>query len=366
MKEKTTEKTMFHWLDLLRFLAAFFVVLNHSRNDFFMMYGDLPIEQQGLLSSVFYFLGRLGHESVIVFFVLSGFLVGGMGLKRLDNNTFRYRSYAIDRCVRIMLPLIGSILFWGIVCIVTGEQFDWFLAAGNLFSLQGVFCGCLVSPFWSLSFEVWFYILLFAIALIKADEDHAIKYKYIRIIGALLFVGCCFVFSRLNAVYLFLWFMGAVAYLIRPQKPNKALLFVSVFGILMFSALYEVSSATMSFSSPIVIKDTSFLEIMLSFFFCVFIQQIILLKPKNKIGVVLDRLGHNLSKFSYTLYLAHRIVFILFFTFVFEKQTGDMSASSMLTYLAFLLAVLLICYLHYCLFERQTDVVKKWLKKKIC
>lgn len=94
-----SQKPHFYWLDLIRFVAAFLVVFNHSRNDFFLMYSDLPSNQQGPLSFIFYTLGKLGHESVIVFFVVSGFLVGGIGFERLRNRRFQYRVYAIDRFV---------------------------------------------------------------------------------------------------------------------------------------------------------------------------------------------------------------------------------------------------------------------------
>ena len=85
------------WLDTMRFIAAFLVLFSHSRNDFFVPFDQLPPEQRGLFAYVFYFLGRLGHEAVIVFFVLSGFLVGGRGLERIKNDSFQIGSYCIDR-----------------------------------------------------------------------------------------------------------------------------------------------------------------------------------------------------------------------------------------------------------------------------
>ena len=71
------QKIHFLWLDATRFIAAFMVLFSHSRNDFFLPYGELPTDDKGIFTAIFYALGRLGHEAVIVFFVLSGFLVGG-------------------------------------------------------------------------------------------------------------------------------------------------------------------------------------------------------------------------------------------------------------------------------------------------
>ena len=84
------------WLDALRFIAAFLVLFCHSRNDFFLKYNYLPVDQQGIGAFVFYTLGRLGPEAVIVFFVLSGFLVGGKGLERIINGSFKLRGYVVD------------------------------------------------------------------------------------------------------------------------------------------------------------------------------------------------------------------------------------------------------------------------------
>ena len=95
----------FYWLDGLRFIAALIVLISHTRNDYFLAYGDLPHNQQGLSAFLFYTFGRLGHEAVVVFFVLSGFLVGGRGFERITTGVFDVRSYAIDRFARIAPPL---------------------------------------------------------------------------------------------------------------------------------------------------------------------------------------------------------------------------------------------------------------------
>jgi peptidoglycan/LPS O-acetylase OafA/YrhL len=97
-------KSHFYWLDALRFVAAFMVLFSHTRNDYFMAYGDLPASQHGVATFVFYTLGRLGHEAVVVFFVLSGFLVGGRCFERIQNGTMNVKSYLIDRFARIYPP----------------------------------------------------------------------------------------------------------------------------------------------------------------------------------------------------------------------------------------------------------------------
>ena len=105
MKQITeNSKLHFYWLDSLRFIAAFMVLLSHARNTFFPPFGELPVDQQNIFSMVFTMFCRMGHEAVIVFFVLSGFLVGGRGFERMKNGSMNVGSYAIDRFARICPP----------------------------------------------------------------------------------------------------------------------------------------------------------------------------------------------------------------------------------------------------------------------
>jgi hypothetical protein len=69
-------------LDLLRGLAALLVLAGHLRAYIFQSAVDLEQAglQLGVLGKVFYFATELGHQAVMVFFALSGYLVGGKAL----------------------------------------------------------------------------------------------------------------------------------------------------------------------------------------------------------------------------------------------------------------------------------------------
>lgn len=150
----------FYWLDLLRFLAAFAVVMCHFRGAFFVDYSSLPSEQQTPVCFIFYVLTRLGHEAVLIFFVLSGFLVGGRSIEKMRQGVFDGRNYVIDRFVRIMLPLSSALLLYIPVMLYTGAGIKWRSWLGCWVSLQGILTGPCIEPLWSLSYEVWFYILI--------------------------------------------------------------------------------------------------------------------------------------------------------------------------------------------------------------
>ena len=348
----TIKSTHFPWLDAMRFIAAFMVLLCHTRNDFFLRYYELPLDQQGPLMMVFYTLGRMGNEAVFTFFILSGFLVGGRGLERIINGTFRMRDYAIDRSVRIMLPLIASVALYLIVAPIVGEEYTWWTVVGNLLSLQCILCGSLVSPFWSLSYEVWFYIWLLALASVLQK----------RWWGFPLFVLCCFVYTRMNAAYLLVWLMGGASYLCRPKTFNIWLFLLSWIIIVVGAACCQMTTET-KFAGGLQLSIDGFVfRVLLCVGMCLLAQQLILLPPKGRIMKKVESVFSRLADFSYTLYLTHRITLLVIFTFFFEKYKADMSFLNKMLFLGILSVCLLVAYMLYWMAERHTKTVKKYIK----
>ena len=103
-----------------------------------MEFGALPAGQKTALVAAFYALTRVGGEAVVAFFVLSGFLVGGKAIERMREGTFRPGDYAIDRLVRLMLPLAPALLFTALVGLYVNGTVNVAQFVGNLLSLQGV------------------------------------------------------------------------------------------------------------------------------------------------------------------------------------------------------------------------------------
>lgn len=356
-------KTHFYWLDALRFVAAFVVLFSHTRNDFFLAYGDLPTSQQGAVPFIFYTLGRLGHEAVVVFFVLSGFLVGGRGFERIKDGTMNVKSYAIDRFARIYPPLFVSILFYFITCqFVKTETWNWGIAAGNFLNLQGIACESLVTPFWSLSYEWWFYIVFGALAISLLSKN-----SVIRLLGFVIACSSSIVFlvGDMHVHYLVIWFMGALAYITKPNKKNKVLFITSILGIVLFVGLYQISKETRSVSIPIVVSNPAIIEMLLTICMCIFIQQIILFEPHSAISKCIEKSLGYMGNFSYTLYLSHRIVLMWIFYYIFKLHNGDMTTISLLEYSLVVAFCLIICWLLSLVSERYTPQIKKHMKNII-
>jgi peptidoglycan/LPS O-acetylase OafA/YrhL len=159
-------KSHLHWLDLARFIAALAVVITHATSLFLPEFENLPIEQRNIFTHMIFIALKQGHMAVLCFFILSGFFVGGRCIEKIIDKTMSIKSYCIDRFVRIMLPLIPSIILVFIVNNYLGKEVSLLCYLGNLFSLQGILCNPVTGPFWSLSYEVWSYVFMFGIALL--------------------------------------------------------------------------------------------------------------------------------------------------------------------------------------------------------
>jgi peptidoglycan/LPS O-acetylase OafA/YrhL len=168
-------------LDLIRAVAAWAVMWGHVRSNLFVDFRN--VARKGPLLNLLYFFTGFGHQAVMVFFVLSGFLISSTVFQSCASGTWSWRDYAINRSSRLYVVLIPGLLF-GLLWDKTGsslfastgvyahpmENFGGSVALnqltagnffGNLFFLQTIICPTFGSngPLWSLSNEFWYYVL---------------------------------------------------------------------------------------------------------------------------------------------------------------------------------------------------------------
>src|ERR1039458_3880308 len=79
-------------LDLVRGLAALAVMLGHVRSLFFVEYAQ--VEHRNLFLQGIYFLTGFGHESVMIFFVLSGLFIGPNVLESVRQGRWSWKRYS--------------------------------------------------------------------------------------------------------------------------------------------------------------------------------------------------------------------------------------------------------------------------------
>ncbi len=351
-----------YWLDWLRFTAALMVVATHARGGHWVDWAQMNESSKSKIVAVFFAITRTGAEWVTVFFVLSGFLVGGKVLERINNGTFAAREYAIDRISRIWVPLIRALIWSALVAYLVGIPLSMIDFVGNMMGLQTTLCGIFGGniPLWSLAFEIWFYLLAgcAAVALTPGKSSKRIA----GLLGPALGFA---MFTRLDPVFLFCWLLGAFSYGFRSLKQAGSLPFLS--GLLLVAG-YVSSQLRSDTVSVDVTALTRFLPprdlaiLILSMGLALLFPWLIRLRPTSTFVTSLELLGARLAAFSYTLYLTHYPVLALWDRFR-PVRYETINALSLSWYGAKIFSALLVAWLIYLPFEAQTPVVRKWLRK---
>lgn len=361
MKLDSTTKKQYYWLDLLRFLAAFIVVLSHARMEFWCDFPELSQHEQTLVNSLIYILYRNGHEAVLIFFVMSGFLVGGKSFQKILSGSFDIKQYSIDRFVRISLPLISALILIYITNNIVKENPPRLIEyVGSLFSLQGVLTKSVSGPLWSLAFEVWFYVFMGCIGvLLTKNTKHLLKW------GAMLLLTIsCIVFGKLgNIHYLLIWLLGAFTLpLIARIKPKKSVLLIGLVFLFINWFFMKLTARESPLFPWLWMPSRATNEITFSFCICIILAQICIYKPKNKFSLKLNDIGNKLSKFSYTLYLTHYPVLYMLSYWGIHKCESITPYSNLLI-ISISAFCLLPAYLIYLMAEKHTSTVKALLKR---
>lgn len=178
------------WLDAIRGLAAVEVFIGHLRPVCFETDPKLP-GLSGMAIKTFYFSTSLAHQAVVIFFVLSGFLVGGSVLMELrETGGIRLWPYTAARVARIHSVLIPALLLGGVLDAAgayglqasniyehdhfqrilwwsVSQGLTWQVFLGNLACVQTIYTPVFGSngPLWSLANEFWYYFLFPALLI---------------------------------------------------------------------------------------------------------------------------------------------------------------------------------------------------------
>jgi peptidoglycan/LPS O-acetylase OafA/YrhL len=306
------------FLDLSRWLAAFAVLINHVRNPLLFSYEDIPAQDSSLVITAWYFVSGLGFEAVIVFFVLSGFLVGGISLERARRGKFQLSDYAADRISRIYTVFVPALLLTLCLDLLGQHLFGWtglwdrgsalmavryehafteqhgvLTFLGNLAMLQPFFVSYLGSniPLWTLSFEWWFYVA-FAAALSFFFSRPSFRFLAAALV-VLLLVGLGLRF----AFFLGLWSLGVLAHRYSGTTLRWPLLSTAAF--LVATAASRINATP---TEPRNLQDLAILLVMaVCFAWMVISYRHLNLKILERIAP-LNRL---MADFSYSLYAVH-------------------------------------------------------------
>jgi len=356
------EKQYFYWLNLLRALSAFLVVFSHARSNFFQIFRDLEASSQTISSKLFYAVTLLSDDGVLIFFVLSGFLVGGRTLEKIiQGHPDNPRYFAISRGVRIIIPLVASILIGTIVGIMVGTDINFWIVLCNMLSLQGVLCNTMpgMDILWTMTYIVWFYVLIYGIVLISQPKVAT------KCWGVVIFILSLLVFTAAGRAVgthrLFPFVFGIMAYYLKNYRLSRGLVLTSIIVMIASSMMIQLVKPSLSHETldipkyPIVVLESACIAILVS--------QIVRCKPSSSLSCYIEKKSGFFASFSYSLYLIHLPVIVLMTHYGYPRSSV-VNLWSLALWLLGIVVCYVIGYLFYLLVEKQTNRLKKYLLEK--
>lgn len=357
-------------ISALRGLAALQVAAAHLRAEIYP--GLRTLEEPSLAYIGLAFITGFAHQAVVVFFLISGWLVGGSLMNRFGK-PHAVAHYAIDRFTRLWTVLVPTLLLTLAIGLLVGaaapgpvdvdpaNPFSASSLAGNLFGLQTVtvpeFGGNY--PLWSLAHETWYYIQ-FPLLLLVIAGGGVLR----RAAAAAALILLLATLRDMISLYFAVWLLGAAFSRIRIDcgKSWQALLLVLTLALFVYYRLRGTNDDLVpgSFVQDIICS-IPFLLLLASF------QQGV--NARAPAYVRANRIAVFFSEFSFSLYVLHVPVIALMRylrrEYLGRERLDPNAPMDFLWYVAMLGAVVLAGYVFYLLFERHTirlrNALKNWL-----
>lgn len=297
------------YLDLVRFTAAFLVYLYHS-NQRFLTEASLPAS-------------HYGHSSVIVFFVLSGFVIAFVTATK-ESHLPAYAASRISRVFSVTVPAIVLTVLLDAIGrqlmpeIYAGYPFDQFMAriAGSFLLLNEVWFVSVTSfsnvPYWSICFEFWYYVTFAMVVFMPKRVGVAVA------LLAGLAIGPKFMLLAP------LWWLGVLLYRWRatqdwPGSVSLLLAVLSTAGIVAFHGL-GISEICSDWLMGVIGKESHRQFTFAKFFVGDYILGVLVFLNFASMRNVLAHHGHALllierpvrmvANYTFTLYLLHQPLFL--------------------------------------------------------
>lgn len=356
-------------MNLLRGIASLQVAAAHLRAE--MYPGLRGLEDPGIAYMALAFFTGFAHQAVMVFFLISGWLVGGSLLNKLGQPR-ALRAYAIDRATRLWTVLLPTLFIMLGIGLVTGAvtfdpagfgpgagDFSAGAFIGNLLGVQTILVDEFGGnyPLWSLANETWYYIQFPLLLLIFTGRGLLQQ----AACAALLALTVAFV-PYVMTLYFGIWLLGAAFSRIRVETTfgSRMLLLAVAVGVSVYYRLTGANDDILPESFGQDLICTLPLVILLGAMY----------QPINRESLFLRRLGvfgKWLSEFSFTLYVLHVPVIDLMQhigqTRFGRTQLAPDSAADFGIYFGMLAILMASSYLSYLVFERNTYRVRRFAKK---
>jgi peptidoglycan/LPS O-acetylase OafA/YrhL len=294
----------------LRWLAAAAVAVSHIRQNFIA--GNAQEAHHGILATVVFLVSDFGGAAVMIFFVLSGFLVGGKALDLFQSSSVaqEWPHFLIDRFSRtfvVLWPALalagGAALLLHIIApdapFMTNPHWgpalyrpingdisvqSWLGAAALVNGLASPMLQ-INGPLWSLAFE-WFYYIA-ALALILGIRGVFSAGAVAIMVYAVILFGLGLIFNSDMIVWTLVWIMGMASRFAFDRGVLRGTWLrigslVLLLTVLVEHHIHDVSNLLIGLATAVVIANRDW--------------------ASWKMGAAW---GEKLAGFSYSFYLTH-------------------------------------------------------------
>ncbi|MFT4113471.1 acyltransferase family protein [Silvibacterium sp.] len=378
-------------LDAVRGLAALAVMVFHEKSFFFSSLSDSTADVQVPAVNtatavpapppVFHRRADMGNTPVMMFFVLSGYLVGGSVIKSLRRHVWSSKTYLIKRLTRLWVVLLPALLFGllldnlgyhllgapgqvyvahiGYVYPHVDQDFRITTILGNIAFLQGILVSTPGSngALWSLGNEFWYYIL-FPILVVPFALKRSLVARAAcvsLVVAFLTFVTMRSDFASLKHIPILfpIWIMGALLSLVPLRVPAALVNAVTAMMVLLVGAgtvlLRKFDIGVHKSQYIIALLFTGLLYMFLHY------------KRPSRAGWYRSLAGF-FSKISYSLYVLHMPVGAFLAALLLRPwHPRAKTPINLAEMIGFFSLIILVTLCFYSIFEANTDRIRYWL-----
>jgi len=345
--QKPTQPSL-HFLDGIRGLAAFHVMVGHARWLLWEGYSQGYITHPELYSLphklLMYFFSTFifGHQAVVLFFVLSGFVIHLRYSKNLklegSKSKFDWLSFVGRRMKRLYPPLIFAMLLTLLLDTIGRslqypiyfQQTPYSLINNNILShLEPqtaigtlLFVGKIYvpewgsnGPLWSLTFEWWFY-MFYPLFWLLSKRSIALATITLLICFALSFFSALPILRIITTTFsaMIIWWFGVLLADIFTGRLNIS--FSKVALLIIFLPIALIYKRFIPDSSPLLVFD----DVIWGLGFTGGLAACFVWQQHNK-SLRLLKLFKPLGDFSYTLYVTHFPILVLMSGYLMSQST---------------------------------------------
>ena len=336
----------------------------HVKMYFFDSFSNLNIQYQTTLNYALFFLTRLGHEAVLIFFVLSGYLVGGNFLIEFIEKKADYKKYFINRLTRMWVVLLPTLLFVILVeyvrywitgnAIFINTKINSYYFFGNLFFLQTIvfpFFGS-NSALWSLANEFWYYVFWPIILLAITIKSNWI----FKLVFSLILWSIIYLLMPEIAQLFPIWILGAL---------------VRIYPVeIKFNWIVDLLS--LLFSLLFIYLANRYVNLMTKYLLGISIGGLLLVWQNAKESSICkyEKLATFFSNFSFSLYATHFVIVELLIDYLnikfhIDRVSKNAGLENWFIYIVIVIATATISYLFYLITERNTYKIRAFVLDKL-